>query len=72
MPGRVWKKIASDILEYKGINYLMVIDYYPNRLEIKKTKGRATSEIITKLKEIFSRSGIREEIISNNMLKNET
>lgn len=67
VPNRPWKKIATDVLEFGGKNFLVVIDYYSNWLEIVQLSTKTANEIIVKFKEIFARNGIPEEIVSDNM-----
>lgn len=67
IPERAWQKIASDILEFQGTSYLILIDYYSNWLEIKELKGKTALCVITQFKEIFARNGIPQELISDNM-----
>lgn len=41
-----FKKIACDILEHKVNNYLVVIDYYSERIELIKLKGETLKKRI--------------------------
>ncbi|XP_065180067.1 uncharacterized protein K02A2.6-like [Sycon ciliatum] len=68
IPKLPWTKLGSDILEFNGRYYLVVADYtskYPEVNCLGTTKTSAA--VITKLKNIFSRHGIPEVMIADNM-----
>ncbi|XP_030755156.1 uncharacterized protein K02A2.6-like [Sitophilus oryzae] len=67
IPNRPFKKVASDICDYGGKSYLILMDYYSKWLEIKQMKGKTSYDVINALKEIFSIHGIPDELISDNM-----
>ena len=51
----------------KGMDYLIVIDYYSRYVEVAAmTKTTKSSEIIRALKSIFARHGIPEQVRSDN------
>ena len=52
-----WQIVASDVLEHKNQNYLVVIDYYSKYIEAIRLNGKTSSDIIGCLNEIFSRHG---------------
>lgn len=62
-----WYKIGMDIFELRGEHYLIVVDYYSKYVEIKSLNNNLTSSnVITKLKSIFSRHGIPAIIITDS------
>jgi len=67
IPLRPWAKVATDILDFGGSSYLVIVDYYSKWLELEKLPRKTASEVIQKLKEVFSRLGVPEEIVSDNM-----
>lgn len=67
IPLRPWVKVGIDILEFAGKTYLVVIDYYSKWLELSPMKYKTANEVLLKLKEIFSRLGVPEELVSDNM-----
>lgn len=67
VPNRPFAKIASDLLEYAGKRYMVVVDYFSGWLEICPMKYINSDEVIEKLKIIFSNHGIPEELIADNM-----
>ncbi|XP_033751453.1 uncharacterized protein K02A2.6-like [Pecten maximus] len=65
-PDRHWEKLGSDLFYWKGVNYLLVIDYSCRYIEIAKLNS-TTSEVINgHLKSIFARHGIPDTLISDN------
>ena len=62
-----WQTVASDILEHKNQNYLVVIDYYSKYIEALKLKGKASQDVIQCLNEIFSRHGYPQTLVADNM-----
>lgn len=41
-----WQIVASDVLEHKNQNYLVVIDYSSKYIEAIRLNGKASSDII--------------------------
>ena len=66
IPDRPWAKLAVDLFSIKGINYLILVDYYSKFPEIAVLPSLCSSAVIDALKNIFSRLGIPEELISDN------
>jgi len=62
-----WQIVASDVLEHKHQNYLVVTDYYSKYIEALKLNGKTSSDIIQCLNEIFSRHGYPQTLIADNM-----
>ena len=62
-----WQVVASDVLEHKNQNYLVVIDYYSKYIEAIRLNGKTNSDIIGCLNEIFSRHGYPQTLIADNM-----
>ena len=62
-----WQIDASDKLEHKNQNYLVVIDYYSMYIEAIRLNGKTSSDIIECLNEIFSRHDYPQTLIADNM-----
>ena len=67
LPNRPWQIVATDLFQMKGMDYLIVIDYYSRYVKVAAmTKTTKSSEIIRALKSIFARHGIPEQVRSDN------
>jgi hypothetical protein len=66
VPDQPWTKLASDIMTFRGHDYLGVVDYTSKYPEVIRTSKTAEG-VITALKPILARHGIPQEIVSDNM-----
>ncbi|XP_032217921.2 uncharacterized protein K02A2.6 isoform X1 [Nematostella vectensis] len=67
LPSLPWQKVTTDLLDYKGHQYLVVTDYYSRYVELAKLTTTSTSgDIINHLKSIFGRHGITECLVCDN------
>lgn len=66
LPKRPWILLGVDLMEFKAKKYLILIDYYSKFIEVAYLNKTTSWDIITKMKNIFSRYGIPEEIRSDN------
>jgi len=66
LPSRPWQKLGSDLFEYKGATYILVVDYFSRYVEILKLSSTTSASIIVALKTVFSRHGIPETIVTDN------
>ena len=67
LPDRPRQVVATDLFELKGIDYLIVINYFSRYIEVAAMKKTTkSSEVITALKLIFSRKGIPGQVRSDN------
>ncbi|KYN20537.1 Uncharacterized protein K02A2.6 [Trachymyrmex cornetzi] len=66
IPEVPFAKVASDILQFREENYLVLQDYYSKWLEIIKLKNKTGSEVIKKLKTVFATHGIPDILICDN------
>ena len=55
LPQYPWQRIATDLFEWKGHTYLLVVDYYSRYIEITKLpqKDASSMEVIRHLKSIM-------------------
>jgi len=66
LPNHPWQKLGSDLFEYKGAVYILVVDYFSRYVEILKLSTTTSASIIVALKTIFSRHGIPETLVTDN------
>lgn len=66
LPDYPWQKVGIDLFHFKGANYLLVVDYFSRYPEIVKLTNTTSQNIIDALKNIFSRYGIPEIVMSDN------
>ena len=50
----------------RGINYLLVVDYFSQYPEVVKLTNTTSSSVVHVLKSLFSRYGIPETVVSDN------
>ena len=61
-----WETVGPDLSHWKGIEYLLVVDYFSRYIEIAKLTKTTSVAIIERLKSIFARHGIAKTLISDN------
>lgn len=61
-----WYKVGVDVFHFREKSFVIAIDYYSKYVEIKKLKCLKSDQVISKLKQIFSRHGIPEIVMSDN------
>ena len=66
IPGLPWQVVGTDLFEYGGQTYLLVIDFYSNYFEIEQLRQNTAICVINNLKKIFARFGIPEKVVSDN------
>jgi len=66
LPSRPWQKIGTDLFEFKGTTYLLLIDYYSRYIELARLSGTTTKSVVSAMKPIFARHGIPDMIVSDN------
>ena len=63
IPDKPWSKIAADLSEFKGENYLVLVDYYSDWIGFDKMRDKtATETIATLLIRQFSRWELPHEM----------
>lgn len=65
-PDRPWQKVATDLFQWAGKDYLLVVDRYSGFPEIALLSSTTSDSVITHIKCIFARHGIPEEVLSDN------
>lgn len=67
VPRLRFNKVGSDILEFGGKSYLVVIDHFSHWIEIVLLKDKTSESIINSFQDIFIRFGYPEWIIADNL-----
>ena len=63
---RPWQKLGTDLMDWKGESYLLVVDYFSKFIELALLKNTTSETVVSHLKSIFSRHGIPEVLVSDN------
>lgn len=66
LPSYPWQKLASDLFDFKGSQYLVLADYYSKFPIVRKLSSTTSAAIINQLKSIFAEYGIPETIVTDN------
>ncbi|XP_063360590.1 uncharacterized protein K02A2.6-like [Cydia amplana] len=66
VPERPWQVLAADIFEFKGKLFLLVVDYFSKFVEISCLNNLQSGTVIESLKQMFSRHGIPEKLVTDN------
>ena len=66
LPQRPWEKIAVDLFQIDGNNYILLVDYYSRFPEIRCLSSTRSAKVISTMTEIFACHGIPTEIVSDN------
>ena len=66
VPSRPWEKVPTGIFTLDLKDYLVTTDYYSNFWEMDRLPNITASTTILKLKNLFARYGIPDQMISDN------
>ena len=58
--------MASDLYEFKGASYILVVDYFSRFIETQKLSSTTSSSIISALKSILACHGIPDTLVTDN------
>ena len=67
LPDYPWQKVGCDIFTSRGQDYLITVDYYSKFAEVSRLKRKTADAIISKLRAIFSRFGVPETVMADNV-----
>lgn len=65
-PDYPWQRVAMDLFELKGKQYLLIIDYYSRWIEIAYLQNTSSLSVIEHVKSIFAIYHIPEVVVSDN------
>ena len=66
IPTRPWQKVGTDLMQFDGRQYLIIVDYFSSFFEVDKLETTDSRTVVEKLKMQFSRHGIPEIVVSDN------
>ena len=65
-PGRPWERVATELYDFQGRKYIIVVDYYSRWFDIKELSDETSHSVIKALWEVFATHGIPDVIMSDN------
>jgi len=66
VPDRPWSRVAVDLFTLQSKEYVVLVDYYSDFIEVQEINDTTSPTIIQFLKEQFSRHGIPDVLVSDN------
>lgn len=66
VPKTPWYKVGVDILSYKGVNYLVFVDYMSDFIDFEALPDMTAVSVIKVCKHLFARLGIPVQVHSDN------
>ena len=65
-PARPWERVATDLYDFQGRKYIIVVDYYSRWFDIKELSDETSHSVIKASKEVFATRGIPDVNMSDN------
>ena len=66
LPELPFQKVGTDLFQWNGKEYLLVVDYYSRYIEVAQPSVTSSAAIIQHTKSIFARHGIPEVVVLDN------
>ena len=66
LPARPWQKVAADLCQHQGQQYLILVDYYSRFIELAHMTTTTSAQVVGQMKGVFARWGIPEELVTDN------
>ena len=66
IPDRPWQVVATDLFQWNGKDFLLVVDYYSCFFEVAQLARTISTTVINKIKPVLARYGILESVVSDN------
>ena len=65
-PQLPWQMVATDLFSLDNMDFVLVVDYYSRNFELERLRNTKAATVIHKMKAIFARHGIPQQVISDN------
>lgn len=65
-PDRPWQRLGIDLFYLKGVDYLLLVDYYSRFPEVVTLTAISSERVIAGIKSCFARFGIPEVVRTDN------
>ena len=66
IPDHPWSRVAADLFSLHSKNYIVLVDYHSNFLEVSELLDTSASSVIQFLREQFSRHSIPDCLVTDN------
>ena len=66
LPKRLWQVVGSDLFELRGVQYLLIVDYFSCYPEVVKMSTATSKAMIAAMKPVFARHRLPEVLRSDN------
>ena len=66
LPDKAWERVGSDLFEYQGKTYLLMIDYYSRWIEVRPLKRLDTKGTTDAMSSIFAVHSVPDIVVSDN------
>ena len=66
LPGRPFQKVREDLCEFRGLQYLVIVDCYSRYIDLAHLPNITSSTVVNKMKNSFAHHDIPETVIMDN------
>ncbi|KAM7293520.1 uncharacterized protein ISCGN_026650 [Ixodes scapularis] len=66
IPDLPWERVASDLFNFEGKSYVVIVDSYSGYLDFKKLSGESSKEVVNVMKEWLATHGVPKVIETDN------
>ena len=66
LPQGPWQRVGADLCQFKGKDYLVLVDYYSRWIEVLRLYKTTAESVISRIEDVFARFGSPKEVISDN------
>ena len=65
-PEGPWEVVGSDLVDFKGVSYILMVDYFSRWIEVVELKDMTGESVVHRMKRVFARLGILRDIHTDN------